>query len=150
METIERLLAIEEIKQLMARRTRCVDEKDWEGLAACFCEDAISYSIQADGIQGSRNIASRIQEALHHRVTVHQIHIPEISISSDNAAEGIWPMQDDLTWQADGKAYWQRGFGQYRQTYEKVQGRWLIKTHRLSYLKFESNFTSSGMPRPTT
>jgi hypothetical protein len=84
---------------------------------------------------------------LQHRTTVHQIHAPEISILSEDSAEGIWPMQDDLTWQADGKSYWQRGFGHYRQTYEKVEGRWLIKTHRLNYLKFESTFTTSGMPR---
>jgi ketosteroid isomerase-like protein len=146
-DTIERLLAIEEIKQLMARRTRCVDEKDWDGLTACFADDAISYSVQADGIRGATNIVARIRDALQHRSTVHQIHVPEITILSDASAEGIWPMQDDLTWQADGKAYWQRGFGHYRQTYAKVHGRWVIQTHRLNYLKFESTFTTSGPPR---
>jgi uncharacterized protein (TIGR02246 family) len=140
-------LAIEEIKQLMARRTRCVDEKDWEGLAACFTADAVSYSVQADGVHGARNIVSRIREALQHRRTVHQIHVPEIEVLSEDTAEGIWPMQDDLTWETDGKSHWQRGFGHYRQTYARIDGRWLIKTHRLNYLKFESTFTTSGPPR---
>jgi hypothetical protein len=56
-------------------------------------------------------------------------------------------MQDDLTWEADGKRFWQRGFGHYRQTYSKVDGHWVIATHRLDYLKFEQTFTTSGPPR---
>jgi SnoaL-like domain len=146
MDTLERLLAIEEIKQLMARRTRCVDEKDWGGLATCFAPDAISYSVQADGVQGAANIVARIQAALQHRTTVHQIHVPEITILSATTAEGIWPMQDDLTWVADGKSHWQRGFGHYRQSYTKINGRWVIQTHRLNYLKFETTTTASGTP----
>jgi hypothetical protein len=147
MDTLERLAAIEDIKTLMARRTRCVDEKDWDGLTACFAADAISYSVQADGVQGAANIVARIQTALQHRTTVHQIHVPEITILSETTAEAIWPMQDDLTWQEGGKSYWQRGFGHYRQTYIKTGGKWLIQTHRLNYLKFETTTTASGMPR---
>ncbi|MEA2755821.1 MAG: hypothetical protein QOJ54_2110, partial [Aliidongia sp.] len=52
----------------------------------------------------------------------------------------------DLTWEVGGKKYWQRGFGHYRQTYARVDGRWLIKTHRLDYLKFEMTYTTSGPP----
>jgi ketosteroid isomerase-like protein len=147
METLERLAAIEDIKNLMARRTRYVDEKDWEGLAACFARDAISYSVQADGVQGAAEIVARIHNSLQHRTTVHQIHMPEIEILSAEAATGIWPMQDDLTWEADGKRHWQRGFGQYRQTYTQEDGRWVIKTHRLSYLKLERTETISAAPQ---
>lgn len=147
MDAVERLEAIEAIKQLMARRTRCVDEKDWDGLTACFAKDAISYSVQADGLRGAENIVARISQSLQHRVTAHQIHVPEIVVLSEETAEGIFPMQDDLTWDADGKRYWQRGFGHYRQTYAKVDGHWLIQTHRLNYLKFEMTYTTSGMPR---
>jgi ketosteroid isomerase-like protein len=143
MDPLDRLVAIEEIKQLMARRTRCVDEKDWVGLTACFAENAISYSVQKDGVQGAKNIVERIRQALDHRTTVHQLHVPEIEIVSEERATGIWPMQDDLTWEADGKRHWQRGFGHYRQAYSKVQGRWLIETHRLSYIKFELTTTGS-------
>lgn len=146
MNAVERLEAIEAIKQLMARRTRCVDEKDWDGLTACFAEDAISYSVQADGVQGAENIVARISQSLQHRVTVHQIHVPEIVILSEETAEGIFPMQDDLVWQSDGNQYWKRGFGHYRQTYAKVDGRWLIQTHRLHYLKSETTCTTSGGP----
>jgi hypothetical protein len=143
MDPLDRLVAIEEIKQLMARRTRCVDEKDWVGLTACFAENAISYSVQKDGVQGAKHIVERIRQALDHRTTVHQLHVPEIEIVTEERATGIWPMQDDLTWEADGKHHWQRGFGHYRQAYAKVQGRWLIETHRLSYIKFELTTTGS-------
>lgn len=143
MDTIERLSAVEDIKQLMARRTRCVDDKDWAGLRACFTDDAVSYSVQKDGVQGADEIVERIRHALSHRTTVHQLHMPEITITSDEHAEGIWPMHDDLTWEADGKRFWQRGDGHYRQTYAKVAGRWLIKVHRLNYIKFELTTTGS-------
>jgi ketosteroid isomerase-like protein len=142
-DKLDRLLAIEDIKQLMARRTRCVDEKDWVGLRACFAEDAISYSVHKDGVHGAAEIVERIRQALAHRTTVHQLHMPEITINSDQSAEGIWPLHDDLTWEVEGKRMWQRGYGHYRQTYSKVDGCWLIKTHRLSYIKLELTTTGS-------
>lgn len=143
MDRVDRITAVEDIKQLMARRTRCIDEKDWAGLQACFTAEAVSYSVSAEGVTGAANITERIRRALAHRVTVHQLHVPEIEILTEDRAQGIWPMQDDLTWEADGKRHWQRGFGHYRQTYAKVDGRWLIETHRLSYLKLELTSTGS-------
>src|SRR6266487_3963844 len=38
--TVERLEAIEEIKQLKARYFRCMDRKDWDGFASVFAPDA--------------------------------------------------------------------------------------------------------------
>jgi len=39
MNDIEKLLAIEEIKNLKARYFRCVDTKDWHGFKAVFAPD---------------------------------------------------------------------------------------------------------------
>ena len=41
MDDLERLVAIEEIKQLKARYFRCMDTKDWEGFAEVFAPDAV-------------------------------------------------------------------------------------------------------------
>ena len=40
MDTVERLEAIEEIKQLKARYFRCMDTKDWHGFTTVFAPDA--------------------------------------------------------------------------------------------------------------
>ena len=40
MTEIERLTALEEIKELKARYFRCLDTKDWAGLQAVFSDDA--------------------------------------------------------------------------------------------------------------
>ena len=39
MDPIERLTAIEEIKQLKARYFRCMDMKDWDGQVTVFAPD---------------------------------------------------------------------------------------------------------------
>ena len=41
MDEVERLIAIEEIKHLKARYFRCMDTKDWDGLAGVFAPDAV-------------------------------------------------------------------------------------------------------------
>jgi hypothetical protein len=41
MDPLNRLVAIEEIKQLKARHARVVDTKRWESLADVFTEDAV-------------------------------------------------------------------------------------------------------------
>jgi len=40
MTDVEKLLALEEIKQLKARYFRCMDKKDWKGYLAVFTPDA--------------------------------------------------------------------------------------------------------------
>ena len=41
MDDIERLVAVEEIRQLKARYFRCMDTKDWAGLTDVFAPDAV-------------------------------------------------------------------------------------------------------------
>ena len=56
MDGIERLQAIEDIKQLKARYFRCMDTKDWDGFAAVFTPDAtmdVSGEMR-DGVSVSR------------------------------------------------------------------------------------------------
>lgn len=143
MDPIAKLIALEDIRALMARRVRCLDEKDWAGFAACYTADAVSYSFvrpeaPEDSIVGAGEIARRVAAALHEVTTVHQLHTPEIEILSDDSATGVWPLNDVLSRMRDGKRHWMRGYGHYRQVYQKVDGRWLIKEHRLTRLLLET------------
>ena len=49
MTPVETLLEIEAIRELVARRVRCIDEKDWAGFSATYAPDAVSYSVQGPG-----------------------------------------------------------------------------------------------------
>jgi hypothetical protein len=152
MTDLEKLLAIEAIKELKARRVRCMDEKDWPGYAACHTKDAVSYTFQDNDtfndsgiVQGPVVGGEAIAEALagyldgkNKRATVHQIHVPEIEITSATTAEAIWPMEDVLWWEVDDVSHWLHGYGHYRETYAKVDGEWLIATRRLSRIRTDT------------
>ena len=146
MDGLEKLKAIAAIRELKARRVRCMDEKDWAGYAACHTPDAVSYTFQSQGwedkpIVGPQAIADTLRNILdgkNKRTTAHQIHEPEIEITSETTASSIWPMEDMLWWQDDaGVKHWRHGYGHYRQTYEKVNGEWLIKSRALTRIRVD-------------
>jgi uncharacterized protein (TIGR02246 family) len=149
MDDVRRLIALEEIKALMARRVRCLDEKDWAGFAACYTDDAVCYSFTSadapeDTVIGGQAIAERVAATLAEVTTVHQLHTPELEILSEDRATGIWPLNDILIRVQDGQRRWMRAYGHYRQTYRKEGGRWLIAEHRLTRLLMETGVGDVG------
>jgi hypothetical protein len=143
---IERLTAIEEIKQLKARYFRCMDTKDWPGLQAVFSPDAefdmrgeaADKSKAADAlIVGNANITPFIRNAVLDLVTVHHGHMPEIEIISSTSAKGIWAMEDVLRWPAGAAVKTLHGYGHYHETYRKTEDGWRIQSSRLSRLRVD-------------
>ena len=154
MDFIQKLEAVEAIREMMARRVRCLDEKDWTGFAACYADDAVSYSFVSpdtpeDKVVGAQEIARRVAAVLDGVTTVHQIHLPEIEVLSEDRARGIFPLNDILSRVQDGKRHWMRAYGHYRQSYKKVDGRWLIDEHRLTRLLVENGVESCDRPAET-
>ena len=144
MDTVERLEAIEEIKQLKARYFRCMDMKDWDGFAAVFAPDArmdVSGELSddvADGIgvtTGDREITAFVRESIEDVTTVHHGHTPEIDVTSPTTAAGVWAMEDHLWWPERSPIMSMHGYGHYHETYEKTQGRWRIKSTTLTRLR---------------
>jgi hypothetical protein len=142
----ERLIAIEEIKQLKARYFRCMDTKDWPGLQAVFSPDAeldmrgeaADKSKAADGlVVGAANIMLFIRNAVLELVTVHHGHMPEIEITSPNTAKGIWAMEDVLRWPEGAAVKTLHGYGHYHETYRRLDDRWHIQSSRLSRLRVD-------------
>ena len=124
--TADDLIQIERIKRVKYAYLRCLDQKDWDGLAEVFTEDATaSYSggnytySGRDEIIGfiSRNMG---REAFH---SSHRVHHPEIDVDGDTAT-GTWALEDtvlDTDWN-----FLLFGAAFYVDTYRKVDGRWLI------------------------
>ncbi len=142
MNDIEKLLAIESIKQAKARYFHGLDSKDWEHYASAFAPDA-----QMDMREQARNpdylfigreaIVQFVSKSLDGMITVHQGHTPEIEFTSDTLANVLWAMEDRL-WKKDPsvqKPFNQlHGWGHYRETYRKTDGEWLIQTTTLTRL----------------
>jgi SnoaL-like domain len=140
----ERLMAIEAIKQLKARYFRCMDTKQWNGWNEVFTADALMDVSEErppgsqEGpliLNGAEKIISTVSKLLEGVVTVHHGHMPEIEVTSDTTARGIWSMEDKLRW-PDGKTTL-HGYGHYHETYEKAGGNWRIKTLKLTRLRVD-------------
>jgi len=143
-QSIEELLAREEIKQLKASYFRCLDTKNWTCIEALFTQDAEAiYSAgedpdrlgsPANPIMGPQAIAAFIRQGVEHLVTVHHGHMPEISFTSPTTAQGIWAMEDILQDPVTGINV-VHGFGHYHETYQRIDGKWYIKTLQLTRLR---------------
>jgi hypothetical protein len=143
MDDLQKLVETLAIHTLMAKRVRCIDEKDWAGLEECYAENALSHSFQAEGqnaggLVGAKAIAQSTAKVLENITTAHQVHTPEIEFQSATQATGIWPLNDVLSREQDGKRTWMHAYGHYRQSYEKIAGRWQITEHRLTRLLVET------------
>jgi hypothetical protein len=128
------LLELESIKQLKARYCRFLDTKDWTAWRGIFTDDFVSDTSEAGGkvIDGADEFVAFTRKSLRNNATAHQVHAPEIELTSPATARGVWALEDVVRL-APGVNL--RGYGHYHETYEKVDGRWFIKTSRLTRLR---------------
>ena len=128
---IERLIELQAIMDMKARRDHAVDRKDWETYAALHTDDYVAMSIGDKPIVGGKAAAEALSVQLANVTTVHHCHTPVIEFQDRYNATGVWAMEDNLFWSRDGEKQWLRGFGFYHETYVKGKdGRW-----RFSYRK---------------
>lgn len=131
---IERLLQVEALCELKARRDHAVDQKDWATYAALHTDDYTALSIrEGEAIVGGQAAADAIAAQMEGVTSVHHSHTPVIEFQDAEHATGTWAMEDNLFWKRDGEKQWLRGFGFYRERYVKgADGQW-----RFSYRKLE-------------
>lgn len=127
---------IEEIKKLKARYCRLLDTKDWAHWREIFTDDFVSDTTSSGGllIGGADEFVAFIRSTLGKasQPTVHQVHAPEIELTSPTTATGIWAL-NDVVRLAPGVNL--AGYGHYHETYQKVGGRWRIKSSTLTRLR---------------
>lgn len=143
MNDVERLVAIEAIRQLKARYFRCVDSKDWGGFAAVFADDVqfdIGDDVPGCVLRSPAAIVELTSRGLSNCVSVHHGHCPEINVTSASSAEGIWPMEDMLRWQPGSGSPIRalHGYGHYCETYRKIDGQWRIQSLKLTRLRVDT------------
>ena len=144
MDAVERLLAVEQIKQLKARYFRCMDTKDWDGFAGVFTSDAVMDMSGETGddrgvTRGRDAIVAFVRSVIDAVETVHHGHTPEIEITSPTTAKGIWAMEDMLRWPGRGPAWEMHGYGHYHEAYERIEGQWFISRITLTRLRVDTD-----------
>lgn len=97
-ERITRLEDIESIRQLQARYQRCLDTRDFDGLASCFTDDAVSaYDSGEMAYEGREAIVGFLSKTLtRHIHCSHLIHGGEFSFADATHATGLWYLEDYL------------------------------------------------------
>jgi hypothetical protein len=134
MDDATALLEIEAIKQLKARYCRLLDSKDWDAWRKLFSDDFLSDTSQAGGkiIRGADEFVTFTRSGLRNQATVHQVHAPEIELTSATTARGVWALEDVVRF---GPGVNLRGYGHYAETYEKLEGQWYITSSTLTRLR---------------
>jgi hypothetical protein len=134
--TVEELVDIEAIKQLKARYCRYLDTKDWSAWRAIFTDDFHSDTAESGGkvIDGADEFVAFTRKSLRNQATVHQVHAPEIELTSPTTARGIWALEDVVRF---GPGVNLRGYGHYEETYQKVDGQWHISSSKLTRLRVD-------------
>jgi hypothetical protein len=155
MSDIARFRDIEEIKKLKSRYLRFADIKQWQELAECFCGDVTcdyrgSTTDPSSGknllpgsdavLVGRDQCMATIIEAMSNIQSVHRVFMPEIEITSDNEAAGIWAMADRLYIPTDTGQRILQGYGHYHDAFKRIDAHWKIQTLRLTRLKVETFF----------
>nr|MDO8081205.1 nuclear transport factor 2 family protein [Candidatus Freyarchaeota archaeon] len=121
----------EEIKKLKAKYWRCCDKKLWRELEECFTEDATADYGPNLQFQGREAIIQFLKGSIGQdfMVTSHGGHSPEIEITSDTTAKGIWVLQDLVIIYPGTKM---RGYGHYEDEYAKENGQWKKKNTKVT------------------
>lgn len=134
---------LDAIRRLKARYFRTMDTKDWAGMRQVFTEDVVIDTSEAGGgvVAGADEFLAFLQEALGGATTVHQGHMPEIELTSDTTATGIWALNDIVIWPNGMRL---DGYGHYHETYEKVAGDWRIASSRLTRLHVDFAMPPEG------
>jgi len=138
MDDATSLLEIESVKQLKARYCRLLDTKDWQAWRAIFADDFLSDTSEAGGklIRGADEFVAFTRKNIGKpsQPTVHQVHAPEIELTSATTARGVWALQDVVRL-APGLNL--NGYGHYHETYEKSADGWRIKSLTLTRLRMD-------------
>ena len=127
---------LEAIKRVKYKYQRCIDTKRFDELAECFTEDATAaYDSGRYSATGREAVLEFLAGALRREdvVSLHQVHCPELELTSETTATGRWYLHDYVINPGEdnggmpGHSILQ-GAGFYADEYVKVDGEWKIKS----------------------
>lgn len=133
---IDEAREIQALERLKARYCRLLDAKDWTAWRETFTDDFVGDTTASGGsrVEGADAFVAFVRANLGsaRKTTVHQVHAPELELTSATTARGIWALSDVVRI-APGFTF--RGYGHYHETYEKSAGQWRIRSSTLTRLR---------------
>lgn len=129
---VEKLLSIEEIKNLRIRYTYALDQNDMDGASSVFSEDAVCQT-DREPWNGRQEIKEGLQKAFRDHDTknngrypfLHLISNHLIEIIDDNTATGSCYLIDHVTQRRPDQSPLLL-LGVYRDRYKKINDQWYI------------------------
>jgi ketosteroid isomerase-like protein len=150
MDRLEKLEAIEAIRNLKARYFRLMDTKQWDALVEVFTADMQVLTPEGKSYaEGGATYAAALRSSLEHAVSCHQGLMGEVEITDGNTARAIWGMQDVIAWEdRHPKTGWKSivGRGHYHETYRREDGEWRIATLTLTRLRLDIEWPEGHTP----
>lgn len=152
MDGVERLAAIEAIKQVKARYFRGVDTGKGELVRSILAEDCVLdyMGCCTDPLTGHDYLPA-MNMVMEGRaswstgglrdigiISAHHGHNSEVTIENPTSASAVWSMTDHLFMPPGGEYAVMIGYGFYHETYEKVEGSWFIRTLRIERTRVEA------------
>jgi hypothetical protein len=124
---LQRLIDIEEIKVLKYRYIRLVDAHRFDEWGKrCFTDDCYLSTTELGAWTGRDNIVAAVRRGYGSVMTIHQVHMPEITITGPDTATGIWALSDYATWTTNGERVVDWGRGHYEESYVRTGDGWRI------------------------
>ena len=126
--TLQQLSDFEDIRTLKHRYFRGIDTADMALLAELFTEDLmVSYrgGTYTVALQGMANMLEFLANSFHSgAVAMHHGHMPEITLTGPDSAEGIWYLEDIfISLETDTHTF---GSAIYKDIYRRENGAWKI------------------------
>ncbi|MCB2048170.1 MAG: nuclear transport factor 2 family protein [Novosphingobium sp.] len=126
--TLQQLSDIEDIKLLKHRYFRGMDTAEWALVDTLFTDDVTvdyrggGYRVQSSG---KADLMLFLKNSFHSdAVAMHHGNMPEITLTGDDEAEGIWYLYDIFVDKARGSQT--VGSAIYRDRYRREGGQWKI------------------------
>ncbi len=127
--TLQQLSDIEEIRMLKHRYFRGIDTANAELLATLFTDDIVvdyrggEYRVS---LQGKDTMLEFLANSFNSQVAaMHHGHMPEITITGEDTADGIWYLEDIFINLAS--RHHTIGSAIYKDQYRRVGGKWKIE-----------------------
>lgn len=127
--TLQQLSDIEEIRLMKHRYFRGIDTADNALLADMFTDDVYvdyrggNYRVK---LQGREDMMTFLANSFHSdAVAMHHGHMPEITITGEDTAEGVWYLEDIFI-DVARKSH-TIGSAIYKDVYRRVGGKWKIE-----------------------
>jgi hypothetical protein len=128
--TLQQLSDLEDIRTLKHRYFRAIDTADWGLLDGMFTDDVHveyvggTYHVSLDG---AAKMAEFLANSFHTQcMAMHHGHMPEITLTGEDCAEGTWYLQDIFLDFSKDENTW--GTALYRDEYQREGGVWKISS----------------------